>query len=303
MGAATPEPSATPIEDDLPTLYRVNDRWALSRQSESFRSVRAQLLVLMLATVAAMAAEHMGGHAMAAVAATLYALTIALGLESARRRAGVHWQAHREAAETVKSLAWQYMVHGGPFHSGVVAPEALFTGLLDRRLRDLLKVGWQDTRPAADLDSVQVTAAMRVVRGRAFDARRDIYLRNRLVEQLIWYRNRAVRAQRACVRWSVVTSALTGLALAAAVLKAFGMFGGWDLTGLLSAAAAAGVAWQEARSHRPLMYAHSLVERDLEILRVTMETRVTEETWAEAVAEVERVVSPQHTHWLARFGR
>jgi hypothetical protein len=142
---------------------------------------------------------------------------------------------------------------------------------------------------------------MREVRAKPFEARRDIYLRDRLLEQFVWYRNRAAQAHSASVRWSAVTAVLTVLALVTAVLRAAGPVG-WDLTGLFSAAAAAGVAWQEVRRHRPLTYAHALVEQDLDTLRVAMATTVTEEGWADAVAEAERLVSPQHTDWLVQFG-
>ncbi len=123
-----------------------------------------------------------------------------------------------------------------------------------------------------------------------------------VMEQSSWYRNRAVRAHRASVRWSALTAVLTLLALTAAVLRAAGVIGGWDLAGLLSAAAAAGVAWQQVRRHGPLTYAHSLIEQDLETSRIAMSTTVTEDGWAEAVAEAERLVSPSHTEWLVRFG-
>lgn len=36
---------------------------------------------------------------------------------------------------------------------------------------------------------------------------------------------------------------------------------------------------------------------------MAMTTTVTEEGWAEAVAEAERLVSPQHSDWLGMFGR
>ncbi|CAM5640978.1 hypothetical protein STENM223S_04935 [Streptomyces tendae] len=87
------------------------------------------------------------------------------------------------------------------------------------------------------------------------------------------------------------------------MLRALGLLEGWDLTGLFSTAAAAGVAWQELRRHRPLTYAHSLVEQDLDTLRVAMTTTVAESGWADAVAEAERLVSPQHSDWLGTFGR
>ncbi|MFC3576720.1 DUF4231 domain-containing protein [Streptomyces yaanensis] len=297
-------PSTTIGDADLPPLYLDNDRRALARQGESVRAVRLQLTVLLLATASATLAEHVRqSHIPSAIAAVLYGLTTAVGLHTARRRARAHWQAHRAAAETLKSLAWQYMVHGGPFHSEVANPEALFAERLEERLRELRKVGWEDSRGGtADLGAGQITPSMRVVRAKSFQARRDIYLRDRVLEQLIWYGNRASQSHRASVRWSSVTAVLTLLALLAAVLRAFGAIGSWDLAGLLSAGAAAGVAWQEVRRHRPLTYAHSLIEQDLDTLRVAMGTTVTEEGWADAVAEAERLVSPQHTDWLVRFG-
>lgn len=303
MGNATPGHSTTVDDVDLPPLFRSSDRSALAHQSESFRTARAQLLVLLLATAVATLAEQIGSRVWSVLAAVLYALTVAVGLHISRRRARAHWQAHRAVAEVLRSLAWQYMVHGGPFHSRVVDPDGVFEERLEERLRELRKVGWEDSRdgPAGMRGAGQITPAMRSVRARPFEARRDIYLRDRLLEQFVWYRDRAARAHRAAARWSAVTTLLTLLALAAAALRAAGLIG-WDLTGLLSAAAAAGVAWQEVRRHRPLTYAHSLVEQDLDTLRTAMGTTVTEEGWADAVAEAERLVSPQHSDWLGRFG-
>ncbi|MET9154432.1 DUF4231 domain-containing protein [Streptomyces griseoflavus] len=304
MSTAVPGPSTTLTERDLPPLFTSSDQWAIARQSESFRAVRTQLTVLLTATAAAMLAERLDSRVPAAVAAGLYALSIALGLHIARRRSRTHWQAHRAVAESLKSLAWQYMVHGGPFHSRVPNPEALFEERLEARLRELRKVGWVDSRGGSGARGArQITPAMRAVRAKPFAVRRDIYLRDRLLEQQAWYKRRAGQAHRAAARWSSITALLTLLALTAAVLRAAGLIDDWDLTGLLSTAAATGVAWQEVRRHRPLTYAHSLVEQDLDTLRVAMTTTVTEDGWAEAVAEAERLVSPQHSDWLGTFGR
>ncbi|MFI6434333.1 DUF4231 domain-containing protein [Streptomyces sp. NPDC050759] len=303
MRPAAPGPSMTLSVEDLPPLFRVSDQTAISHQSESFRAVRRQLTVLLAATTVAMLGQGLDSHVPAILAAVLYGLTIAIGLHIARRRARAQWQAHRAVAELLKSLAWQYMVHGGVFHSQAPNPDALFAERLEERLREMRKVGWVDLRngPAAR-GAGQITPRMRAVRAKTIEVRRDLYLRERLLEQQAWYRRRAAQSHRASVQWSSVTAVLTFLALLAAVLRAAGMLGAWDLTGVLSASAAAGVAWQEVRRHRPLTYAHSLVEQDLETLRVEMSTTVTEDRWALAVAEAERLVSPQHSDWLGRFG-
>ncbi|WP_060888220.1 DUF4231 domain-containing protein [Streptomyces caniscabiei] len=302
--AATPGPSTTVSDRDLSPLFQVCDEKAVTHQGESFKVVRMQLVVLLLATATASLAERVGSRVPSAVAAVLYGLTIGIGVYVSRRRARAQWQAHRAAAEVVKSLAWQFMVHGGPFPSRLVNPEARFAERLEERLSELRKVGWEDPRESVtELGLGQITPRMRAVRAKAFAARRDIYLRDRVLNQLAWYGGKAGQAHQASVRWSGVTTTLTAVALVTAVARALGVIGSrWDPTGVLSAAAAAGVVWQEVRRHRPLTYAHKLVEQDLDTLRVTMTTTVTEDGWADAVAEAERLVSPQHTDWLVRFG-
>ncbi|MEU9347060.1 DUF4231 domain-containing protein [Streptomyces sp. NPDC048278] len=303
MGAATtPVPGTTLGEQDLPPLFQVSDQWALRHQSDSFRAVRTHLILLLLATTAAVLTEQASGHVMTVLAAVLYGLTIALGLSTSRRRSRAHWQAHRAVAELLKSLAWEYMVHGGPLHSHVADPDAVFAERLEQRLHELRKCGWEDSRDPGERGKGQITPRMRAERAKSYAARRDLYLRDRLLEQAVWYKNRAVRAHRAAARWSSVTAALTLFALAAALLRTVGLLGGADLAGLLSAAAAAGVAWQEVRRHGPLTQAHSLIEQDLETARIAMATTVTEAGWAEAVGETERLMSPAHTEWLVRFG-
>ncbi|WP_105971372.1 DUF4231 domain-containing protein [Streptomyces geranii] len=304
MYTGTPGPSVTLSDSDLPPLFRISDHRALARQGESFRAVRTQLVTLLMATGAAQVAERLDSHVPAVLALLLYAAAIGVGLHITRRRARAHWRAHRDVAELLKSLAWQYMVHGGPFHSGVADPDGLFAERLEGRLAELRKVGWVDeSRQGSRARGIaQITPAMRAVRAKPFEARRDIYLRDRLLEQFVWHCNKAALTHRSSVHWSYVTAVLTFLALVSAGLRAFGVVEGWDLTGLLSAAAAAGVAWQEVRRHRPLAYAYGLIKDDLDMLRITMTRTVTEANWAQAVEDAERLVSPQHTDWVVRFG-
>ncbi|MFF4030614.1 DUF4231 domain-containing protein [Streptomyces sviceus] len=322
-------------------MFRSNDQWALNRQSEAFRATMTQLTLLLVATVFATLADHFGSHVLTAVSALLYGLTVATGVVIQRRRARAHWQAHRDAAETVKSLAWQYMVHGGPFHSRVRDPDGLFNQQLEEHLRALRRVGWREPAPGwlsastsgpvpgrtpapapapsaapsgytlwdpasrhepDDPRHPQITRAMRAVRDKPFAVRKDIYLRDRVLDQLSWYGGRAAQARRSAALWSALTALLTLLALTTAVLRSAGLGSGWDLSGLLAASAATGVAWLETRRHHPLSFAHSLVREGLETQRAVLAQSVSEDRWPQAVAETEHLMLPQHTDWLARFG-
>ena len=324
-----PGPRATIGNDDLPPLFRSNDQWALTRQSEAFRATMTQLALLLVATVFATLADHFDSHVLTAVSALLYGLTVVTGVVVQRRRARAHWQAHRDAAETVKSLAWQYMVHGGPFHSKVRDPDGLFNQQLEEHLRGLRRIGWKEPAPERapgtnpgpvpassaytlwdpasrhepdDPRHPQITRAMRAVREKPFAVRKDIYLRDRVLDQLSWYGGRAVQARRSAALWSALTALLTLLALVAAVSRSAGLVSGWDLSGLLAASAATGVAWLETRRHHPLSFAHALVREGLETQRAVLAQSVAEDRWPQAVTDTEHLMLPQHTDWLARFG-
>ena len=340
-GHNIPGPSAKIGHEDLPPLFRSNDQWALNRQSESFRATKAQLALLLVATGCATLADRFNSHLLTALSALLYGLTVVTGVVIQRRRARAHWQAHRDAAEIVKSLAWQYMVHGGPFHTGVPDPEGLFHQQLEEHLRPLRRIGWRepsgdhgdprdrggrgshggrgsrgslgghvglgdhgerDRQQVGDPRYPEITRAMRRVRVQPFATRRDIYLRDRVLDQLGWYGGRAVQAHRAAGAWSALTVLLTLLALSAALARSTGIAANWDLSGLLAAAAATGVAWMETRRHHPLSYAHELVREALETQRIVLATSAPEGQWPQTVADTEHLMSPQHTDWLARFG-
>ncbi|MFF5706302.1 DUF4231 domain-containing protein [Streptomyces sp. NPDC012794] len=290
--------------EDLPVLFHHTDQAAVSRQRESTLATRAQLLLLVAAAGAAAlpAGPAAGGlHVFAAVSALAYAGVLAVGVRAAGRRARPQWQLNRSAAEFIKSLAWRYAVHGAPFGSEVAGPEGVYRARLEKGLDELRKMGWQDPRAAGLVpEGGEITGAMQRLRGLDYQVRRETYVRDRLIEQRDWYRRRTEGSRRTTVLWSWTIVLLTCLALLLALLGVFGSGPGAGAAGLLSAAAAAGIAWNEVRRHHPLIEAHTLIEQDLSAMMVVMQTTVTESQWPSAVYETERYVSPQHTDWLAR---
>ncbi|MGW6742043.1 DUF4231 domain-containing protein [Streptomyces sp. NPDC055025] len=299
---------------DLPVLFHHADAIAIARQRQAVQATRLQLLLLVLG--AALAVLPWGGklggsfQLIGALSALAYAGVLLLTFRSAGTRAKSHWQLNRSAAEFIKSLSWRYAVHGAPFDSGATDAAGLFTTRMEAGLNELKKVGWEDPRdssggarsvtgvvgPVGDL----VTGPMRLLREKPFSVRKETYVRDRLIEQRNWYHRRRVISRRATTLWSVTIALLTLLALVLATLRTFSVTESPSVLGLLSASAAACLAWSEVRRHQPLISAHSLVEEDLAAMHTAMETMVTEEQWANAVYETERIVSPQHTDWLVR---
>ncbi|MFJ2216050.1 DUF4231 domain-containing protein [Streptomyces sp. NPDC101062] len=301
---------------DLPVLFHHADAIAVRRQREAVNATRRQLLLLVLGALLTSLPWQgkVGGsfQLLSALGALAYAGVLLVTFRSAGQRAKSHWQLNRSAAEFIKSLSWRYAVHGAPFDSGVAGAAELFATRMEAGLAELRKVGWEDPReepresPQEGADTGRgasgelITPAMRMLRDKPFGARKETYVRDRLIEQRNWYHRRTVVSRRATTLWSATIALLTLLALLLAVLRTFSVTDSGAFLGLLSASAAACLAWSEIRRHQPLISAHSLVEEDLAAMHTAMETMVTEEQWANAVYETERIVSPQHTDWLVR---
>jgi membrane protein implicated in regulation of membrane protease activity len=293
---------------DLPVLYHRTDAVAVARQREAVAGTRRRLLLLVAgAALAALPTSlRLGGSFQIAafLSAVAYAGVLVLGYRATRRRAKSHWQLNRSAAEFIKSLCWRYAVHGAPFDSRLTkaAADDLFTARLEDGLRELAKVGWEDPR-TADGDAAAgelITTPMRRLRAKPFSVRKETYVRDRLIEQRNWYHRRTEMSRRATALWSASIALLTLFALFFATLRTFSVADSFQVQGVLSAAAAACLAWSEIRRHQPLIAAHSLVEEDLAAMHTAMETTVTDVQWPSAVYETERIVSPQHTDWLVR---
>lgn len=293
---------------DLPVLYHRTDAIAIARQREAVTTTRYQLLLLVAgAALASLPASlKLGGSFQVAAFCSVLAYTgvLVLGYLSSRRRAKSHWQLNRSAAEFIKSLCWRYAVHGAPFDANVSERGAddLFTVRLEEGLRELAKVGWEDPR-AGDGETAAgsvITTPMRRLRAKPFSVRKETYVRDRLIEQRNWYHRRTEMSRRATAFWSASIALLTVFALFFATLRTFSVADSFHGQGVLSAAAAACLAWSEIRRHQPLIAAHSLVEEDLAAMHTAMETTVTDAQWPSAVYETERIVSPQHTDWLVR---
>ncbi|MGW5677528.1 DUF4231 domain-containing protein [Streptomyces sp. NPDC003860] len=307
MSGIPGQPHSTVFRNsDLPALFHHTDTIAISRQREAVGTTRRQLLLLVLGAAAAAlpASWELGGSFQLAGALSVlaYAGMLALGTGAARRRAKSQWQLNRSAAEYIKSLCWRYSVHGTPFDDRADDPDELFVQRLEEGLGELSKVGWEDPRTkvpevaAAEL----ITPAMRRLRDRPFNLRKETYIRDRLIEQRNWYHRSAETSRKSTALWSTAIVVLTLLALVLSLLHTFSVAESLDLLGALSAASAAGIAWSEISRRKPLIAAHSLVEEDLAALHTAMETSVDEFQWPSAVYETERIVSPQHTDWLVR---
>jgi hypothetical protein len=282
---------------EYPALHRSFDISSAMSQRRFVLLTRVSLIATVVAAVGG-AVSVTRGTDWAAVAA-LVAFLGAGGcrLVLLREHPERAWYDSRAGAESVKTLAWQYAVGGGPFPLARGDDEAVRRDLTER-YRDLLKATRGLTRPPGQNER-QVTDWMTRLRSTPLEHRSQIYLDDRLGDQIRWYGTSATRQEGLARRWSVATMALQAAGALAAILRVTGTID-VDLMGVAAAAAAASTAWLESRDHSSLAEAYATTAHELALARDDLPDVLHEAGWAIFVGDTEAAISREHTSWLAR---
>ena len=183
---------------DLPALYRSADRESQRAQRSYLRSLRVRLGALLVAAFGgALTLTTANGFQVGGGLAFL-AFACALGAELflATTSPLTTWYEGRAAAESVKTLAWRYMVRAEPFEVDGPDVDQQFLAQTYSLLQDLRSISLEAGEP----DAHQISDKMRRVRALDFDERRQVYLADRIADQQRWYAEKARWNDRRCAR-------------------------------------------------------------------------------------------------------
>ncbi|WP_104817868.1 DUF4231 domain-containing protein [Kitasatospora sp. MMS16-BH015] len=318
MTAGAPRSMGRVREDDLlPELFWTADSSSLQGQRRAVSLSRWELLML----VAAAATGSADGPVWAWLAALAYGATVALAALAGRQNPQGLWYEGRAAAESVKTLSWKYAVRADAYQPPPkTLPDA--ERLYDVQLGGIIsqfgttRAIPQIARVQAELDlwrgplagrpprHPQITETMKQLREQPLAVRREVYLRERVLAQRDWYREKARRCANASRRASTLGVVLPLAGLVLAVLRALGWYS-YDALGTLSAVAASVAAWAQLRQYRPQAAAYSLAASELTLVeaqlgQLAVDSAQAEETWARLARDAEDAISREHTTWQAR---
>jgi hypothetical protein len=208
------------------------------------------------------------------------------------------WYDGRAAAESAKSLAWQYAVGGGPFCLEVARDP---DHLLVERLTEILSKLEGFALVGSISDGEQVTGAMRTIRAATLEERKAAYEAGRVEDQRAWYAAKADWNAKRMRLWRGGGLGLQGLGGIGAVLRAADIIN-VDVLGVFAAAAVAAAAWLQAKDHANLAEAYGVTAQELGLVKERLREPGTEVAWAQVVEDAESAISREHTLWLARRG-
>lgn len=290
--------------EELPALFRIADENAIRAQRRFTRATGLRLLMLVTAaTMGALSWKRPGvivdGFAVVAAAAFIVALLSEayLFMERPERT----WYESRAAAETAKTLAWRYVVGGGPFPVEGAGSDQV-DGLFVQQIRGVLQ-GLKDVRltPVHGADQ-QITGRMRECRARPLAERKALYQQGRVTDQQRWYGNKAASHERRARRFALMMIVAEAAGAVGAILRATGLVKAVDPRSLAAALAAALAAWAQTKRHDTLAKAYLVAHLDLSAIQEILPVQESEGDWAEFVASAEEAISREHTMWRASRG-
>lgn len=282
----------------MPQLFQAADQASLEAQSNFVNGTRLRLVLIVLSGALGVAAWRIGKSQVDLLAILSTLLFVGALLVEGwlwKGRPDKTWYDARAVAESSKTLAWKFAVRGEPFLDTEI-PESTMVRRVMESLDGVRKqFGGLELAP---IDAKAVSPWMQKQRQAPWTERREVYLRERLLNQKGWYARKARYNRRRSNQWRTTLVVVEFLGVAASLGAAFSA--AVPLLGpALAALVAAVVAWMETKQHDFNARAYAAAVADLAQAEIRLEIAQNEQEWATEVLNAEEAISREHTLWLA----
>lgn len=279
----------------LPALHKVADDASNRQQSFYFSLVLAEYVALI--AVAVLSVNMMPDRRYIIVYGVLLGSALAALVVRSILKPERRWYQARALAESVKTTAWKFAMAAKPFkHDGEDA------GRLRLMLQDLLEanrsVGSQFDGSSVGGD--QITPEMEAVRMLPRSARLDVYMRDRVEDQLDWYVRKSRTNASSGRRFAIALGGLYVIAFLVLLIRLDQpqwIYAHPDPLILLGASV---LGWMQIKRFNELGASYGLTALEIGILKSRAPEIVDDAALSTFIDDAEEAFSREHTQWLAR---
>lgn len=210
------------------------------------------------------------------------------------------WYRHRALAESVKTSTWRYVMRAPPFDDAHLdKAKNEFRGYLTT----VLKMNADSGALANGVEAAgkHTTDEMEKVRALGWRKRRDYYLRERIEDQLDWYKRKATFNQGRAKFWrnGAIVVYIVAVGFVLARIAEPNLITIWPIEPLLVAAAFV-IGWTQIKKYSELASVYALTALEVQLIHEKIKEVDTEEELPLFVNEAEQAFSREHTQWVAR---
>lgn len=280
---------------NYPQLFNACETISLRSQRKFFSSRAIELTCLVLAGAFGEISSTCLHGITSILSVVLFLCALAIRVSGIGDRAEKRWYDARAASESIKSASWQYAVHLPPYDTSNDESRASLIDLLHRIIELLPNL---DVPAASEAHQV-VTDQMQTLRDSNPENRAAEYERDRLHDQMSWYKAKSDWNRKHSALWRGVMIVTESTAVLLGILRVFGVFDvNW--IGILAATSAAFAAWQQTRNYTFLSESYAVTSHELSLVADSLSHAATNEDWIAAANDAESAFSREHTLWLAR---
>ncbi len=288
------------IEDkDFPGLYQAADKASSKEQKKYFVGIGLYLILLILAALFAFL-SYGNLNPSAKVVSTLFfftSLSIMIWLRVSKP--DDIWYNGRAVAESVKTRAWRWMMRAEPYEDceDVEIMRKLFVG----DLKSILKQN-QSLISKLGIDaSIEepITDKMLHARKLSLSERLDIYRKERILNQALWYTKKAKFNKGKSKMWFWITVFLHGLVIFLLIYNIKEPEMKLPIE-VIAGAATSVLTWLQSNKHNELSSSYSLTAHEIMLIKSETTRISTEPELSEYIINCENAFSREHTQWGAR---
>lgn len=278
---------------DYPQLYRAADFLSIRYRKIHFGLLAVYLLSLIVGAIISMCGNSVFANSISLglflLSASLYAISqISNPLDL--------WYNARAVAENVKSMTWKWMMMADPYSCKALKEASLD---LQKDLHEMLKQNKTLFKhyQGEDNNFYSISSKMREIRSAGAIVKMEFYNKNRVQDQLNWYRNKSKILHGRNVFMSIIIG-ICYFAMAILMIVSIVKPNNFLPIEIISVIIATFISWSEAKRYKELSCAYSLIVNDMSIINKNqLETQMSKDDVANFVLNSENAFSREHTLW------
>jgi hypothetical protein len=284
-------------ESTFPALYQAADKASLDAQSSYYFALCSYLILLVVAAYVSFYWPNAPYGALASAALFLVTLGILIWLKV--KKPEDTWYNGRAVAESIKTRTWRWVMKAEPYENNVPDEQ-----IQKEFLSDLKSILVQNRSLSSSLEwnpnlGEAISDEMMAVRKLSLPERLDVYKKERIDDQSIWYSKKSQFNKRRAKQWFVVSIVLHSAAVLMLLYRIKEPATSLPI-GVIATAASAVLTWLQAKKHNELNSAYSLAAHEIVIIKSESVSIKTDHQLSDLVVNSEAAFSREHTQWTAR---
>jgi len=284
-------------ESTFPALYQAANKASLDAQSNYYFALLSYLILLVVAAFVAFYWPNAQYGALSSAALFLVTLGILIWLKV--QKPEDTWYNGRAVAESIKTRTWRWVMKAEPYENN--SPDEQ---IQKQFISDLKAILEQNKSLSNSLEwnpslGETISDEMKAIRKLSLQVRLDIYKKERIDDQSIWYSKKSQFNKRKAKQWFVVSIVLHSAAVFMLLYSIKEPATSLPIE-VIATAASAVLTWLQAKKHNELKSSYSLAAHEIVLIKSESTSISTDSQLSDFVVNSEAAFSREHTQWTAR---